>query len=112
MDEPGAVLSRGCRTKVSIRKDSIFSQTKLRLTTWIKHMYLWASDIPVTKVRCHLEDRECSTTTAVDAYNLIRDICTAKLLASTVLLGRSGIVVQIDESLMRHNSKVWLQMNR
>ena len=103
---------RGCRTKVSIRKDSFFSQSKLRLTTWIKLMYLWTSDIPVTKVRCHLDDGECSTTTAVDAYYLIRDIYTGKLLASPVLLGGPGIVVQIDESLMRHNHKVWLQMNK
>ena len=38
--------------------------------------------------------------TAVDAYNLIRDVCTQKLLWFP------GTVVQIDESLMRHNRKV------
>ena len=97
---------RRCRKKLSIRNDSFFSQSKLRLSTWIKLMYLWSSDIPVTKVRCHLDDGECSTTTAVDTYNLIRDVCTQKLLAAPIILGGPGAVVQIDESLMRHNRKV------
>ena len=88
------------------QKDSFFTQPQLSIFTWIKPFYLWASDKPVTKVRSHLDDGECSTTTAVDAYEHISDVCTGKLHSSPILLGVPDTVVEIDESVMRHNRKV------
>ena len=36
----------------------------------------------------------------------MRDVYTAKLLATSIILGGPGTLVQIDESLFVHNRKV------
>ena len=36
----------------------------------------------------------------------MRDVCTAKLLVTPIILGEPGTVVQIDDSLFVHNRKV------
>ena len=42
----------------------------------------------------------------IDIYQFMRDVCTAKLLATPIILGGLGTIVQIDESLFVHNRKV------
>ena len=36
----------------------------------------------------------------------MREVCSAKLIQSPIILGGSGKVVQVDESLFRHNPKI------
>ena len=49
---------------------------------------------------------EVDVGTAVDVYRWLREVCSTKLLGMTITLGGPGVVVQIDESLFRHQPKV------
>ncbi len=97
----------GCRKKQSIRRQSFFTRSHLSLQTWIKLIYFWATDLPVTKVSLHLDEKECSTKTAIDVYNFLREVCSQKLISmGSFQLGGTGKIVQIDESLFKHKPKV------
>ena len=49
---------------------------------------------------------EVDDNTACAAYQWLREVCSTKLLGLDIKLGGQGQVVQIDESLFRHKSKV------
>ena len=51
-------------------------------------------------------DIETDKRTACDVYRWLREVCSTTLLGSPVILGGSGVVVQVDESLFRHKPKV------
>jgi len=59
--------------------------------------------LPVTAAA---EEAEVTEATAWAVYQWLREVCTTKLLQIPIQLGGPGIVVQIDESLFRHNPKV------
>ena len=44
--------------------------------------------------------------TAIDVYRWLREVCSTKLLSTPIVLGGTGDIVQIDESLFRHKPKV------
>ena len=46
-----------------------------------------------------------SERSAIHVYQWFRDVCSTWLLAQPIRLGGPGVVVQIDESLYRHNPK-------
>ena len=95
-----------CRKKLSIRAGSFFSKSHLSLQTWLKLIYFWATDEPVTKVHQQLDQKECSTKTAIDVFNFLREVCSQHLIAlGDIQLGGPGAVVQIDESLFNHKPK-------
>ena len=47
-----------------------------------------------------------SVSGTIDIYQWLREVCTAKLLQTQIILGGPGMVVQFDESLFRHKPKV------
>ena len=55
------------------------------------------------------EEAKVSQVTAIQCYLYLRDVCSWRLINrdAPLLLGGSGHVVQIDESLFRHKVKVW-----
>ena len=55
------------------------------------------------------EEAMVSRTSAIQAYQYIRDVCSWRLTTvdAPLMLGGQGVVVQIDESLFRHKPKVW-----
>ena len=95
-----------CRKKLSIRNGSFFSRSHLSLQTWLKLIYFWATDEPVMKVHQQLDRKECSTKTAIDAFNFLREVCSQSLInLGNIELGGPGSIVQIDESLFNHKPK-------
>ena len=66
-------------------------------------LYLWAREYPVSDAS---EEAEISSRVAIDIYQWLHEVCTAKLLQPQIILGGPGVVVQIDESLLRHKPKV------
>ena len=95
-----------CRKKLSIRAGSFFSKSHLSLQTRLKLIYFWATDEPVTKVHQQLDQKECSTKTAIDVFNFLREVCSQHLIAlGDIQLGGPGAIVQIDESLFNHKPK-------
>ena len=53
---------------------------------------------------------EVDENTAVDVYRWLREVCSTKLINTTIMLGGPGVVVQIDESQFRHKPKVHLHV--
>ena len=68
-------------------------------------MYWWARNYPVTDAACEAEVTEA---TACAVYQWLREVCSTRLLHTTIRLGGPGIVVQIDGSLMSHKPKVYI----
>ena len=54
----------------------------------------------------YVEQAEISSRVAIDIYHWLREVCTAKLLQTQIILGGPGVVIQIAESLFRHKPKV------
>ena len=94
---------RSCKTRKSIRDGSFFAKSKLTLQKWLLLMHLWATDIPVTDA---VDEAEIDIRSAVDVYQWFREVCTAKLLPLPMVLGGTGIIVEIDESLFSHKPKI------
>ena len=94
-----------CRKKTSIRHGSFFSKSKLTLPTCVELLFCWAANVPVTHIRSYCGAR-VSVKTAIDFYNFLREVCSSQLLGEPILFGGPGVIVQIDESLFDHNSKV------
>ena len=64
-------------------------------------LYLWPREYPVSDAA---EEAEISSRVAIDIYQWLREVCTAKLLQ--IILGGPGVVVHIDESFFRHKPEV------
>ena len=52
------------------------------------------------------KEAEVARKTAIDGYQWLREVCSTKLLTSLIKLGGPGTVVQAEESLFNHKSKV------
>ena len=98
---------RQCKTRKSIREGSFFSKSKLSLQKWLLLIHLWSTDCPVTSV---MEQTATDSRTAVDIYQWLREVCSTKLQQIPIILGGQGSIVQIDESLFRHEPKVRLRV--
>ena len=79
------------------QEQNFFSKSKLPLQKWLLMLYLWAREYPVSDAA---EEAEISSRVAIDIYQWLREVYTAKLLQ--IILGGPGVVVHIDESLFRH----------
>ena len=87
---------------LSIRHKSFFEKSKLSLKTWLQILQAWSFDEPIKTMK---ENIDVSERVAIDAYHLLRDICSWKLCQLTIKLGGPGMTVQIDESLFKHKRK-------
>ena len=97
---------RQCKSRKSIRTGSFFERSKLTLQKWLLMVREWAKETPVTDAA---DEAEIDIRSAVDIYQWLREICTTKLLQAPIILGGTGVVVQIDESLFRHKPKVCIK---
>lgn len=98
-----------CRKCATIRDGSFFSKSRLPLQKWAILMYWWARNYPVTDAASEAEVTEAS---ACAVYQWLREVCSTRLLHTTIRLGGPGITVQIDESLMSHKPKVNIPRSR
>ena len=68
-------------------------------------MYWWVQQYPVGDAaqESHVQEKG-----AIQAYQYFRDICSWQLLNrdTPLMLGGTGVIVQIDVSLFRHKPKV------
>lgn len=89
---------RTCWKKVSVRKGSFFSGSKLPLTELIIFIYMWAYEMSTYKdVR-----RECrflSDHTIANWRMYLRELCVEHFLRHPQVLGGEGSTVEIDGSL-------------
>ena len=97
-----------CKTRCSIRDGSFFTKSRLPLQKWLVAIHWWSRQYPVTDLA---EEAQISKGSAIDIYQWLREVCSTTLLNTRILLGGSGVVVQVDESLFRHKPKVKLNVN-
>ena len=89
--------------KQTNKHNALYCTIKVALQKWMVLMFLWAREYPVTDAA---DDAEVTRRVVIDMYGWFHDVCTNQLLASPIILGGPGVVVQIDESLFRHKPKV------
>ena len=92
-----------CRKMLTIRHGSFFEGSKLTLQMGLHIIYLWSID---THNKTTVEAVGLSERVVIDAYSFLRDVCSWKLMQRPIVLGGSGRIVQIDESLFKHKPKV------
>ena len=93
-----------CHAYKSLRNGPFFEKSKkLSLKTCLQLLHHWCMDMPVTKAakQANISEKRC-----IDVYQWFQDVCTTKLLSTSIILGGPGIVVQVDESLFTHSPKV------
>ena len=97
----GGVLS--ARQPRASGREVFFSKSRLSLQKWLLLIHFWVKEYPVKDAA---SDIEVDKNTAVDVYRWLREVCSTKLLATPIILGGPGVIVQVDESLYRHKPKV------
>lgn len=80
---------------VSLREDSFFSGSHLKLTEIIEISYWWSKNEPVSRV---VQETGHTQKTIIDWFNFHRDICTQYFLDHPIQIGGIGTTVEIDES--------------
>ena len=68
-------------------KGAFFRKSHLTLKQWLLMLHLWAKNDPVTSVA---DDIEVSRPSAIDAFQWLREVCSAKLIQNPILLGGPG----------------------
>jgi hypothetical protein len=87
-----------CKKTTSICTRSFLLHSKLSLGQLLLLFYLWTLKIGIEQAALMVSTSEKS---AVDWYNLIREVCTSKHLKElNPSLGGPGCIVQIDESVV------------
>jgi len=94
-----------CRKSVGLRDGTFFAKSQLTLQQWMVLMHWWSREYPVTDAA---QEAKVEKKTAIQMYQYFRDVCSWRLLNhdAPLMLGGTGSVVQIDESLFRHKPKV------
>ncbi len=95
---------RVCRKKFSLRTDSIFSKSKLPLSSLVVLVYCFANNFSITDAR-KLLNNLVSERSIIQWYTYLREICSQALLNNPVQLGSNGSIVQIDEALIGSKRK-------
>ena len=52
-------------------------------------------------------EAEVTEVTSCQVYEWLREVCSTTLIQTSIILGGSGVIVQIDESQFRHKPKVY-----
>jgi transposase-like protein len=86
-----------CNKTRSIRHGSLIERSKLSLQEFIWILYFWATKTSMTQICIHLN---LSEPTVIDWLNIIREICSWRLLQLNEQVGGEGKIVQVDESLL------------
>ena len=93
-----------CKTTRSIRTNSFFAKSKLTLRQWFLLTVWWAREYSVCTAAVEAEVTEV---TSCQVYEWLREVCSTTLIQTSIILGGSGVIVQIDESQFRHKPKVY-----
>jgi len=81
--------------KCSVHRDSFFAGSHLSIIEITKIIYYWTYQYPQHIV---LHETGKIKKTIVDFYNFCREVCAVILEQQSEPIGRSGKIVEIDES--------------
>ena len=89
---------RSCRKEISVRKDTWFEGSHLRIATIIQFVYFWCRDY-VIQDELQFQLGIVGEHTIVDWKNFCRDICLEYFIRNPVVIGGPGQTVEIDECM-------------
>jgi hypothetical protein len=52
-----------------------------------------------------------SENTVVDWFNILREVCSSAILAMDIRIGGPGVIVEMDESNLKKNPSIMLEMH-
>ena len=87
------------RSCVSMRRDSFFEGSHLRIRTILQVMYWWSCNMPLEQIA---RQTATSKNSIVDWLNFFREVCGLHILYHPQLIGGAGRIVAIDESKYFH----------
>ncbi len=102
---------RVCRKKFSIRTDSIFAKSRLKLSNLVLLVYCFSNGFSVTDSKKLLKDA-VSERVIIQWFTYLREICSQSLLNTQITLGGNGSIVQIDECVIGAKRKYNRGYNR
>lgn len=88
---------RSCRKSKSIRVNSFFENSRLQLTNIMLFLHLWANEFTEKLI---MNQFDFSKKTIVDWTRFCRDLCIFEFEQDESMIGGSGSVVEIDETLL------------
>ena len=97
--------NRNCekyQCKRSVRTDSMFVKSRLKLSTWIHLIYKWSTQQCQNEVA---KEVGVSLPTVGAVFGFLRHACERHFLENPIKLGGPGVIVQIDESAFSHKVK-------
>lgn len=86
----------------SIRVNSFFNEFKISLRESLTLIWKWGGEITQKEV---MREVPISPSAIIKIFNLLRTLCCRYFMQNPVILGGSGVLCQIDESLFRHKPK-------
>ncbi|XP_019862099.1 PREDICTED: uncharacterized protein LOC109590640 [Amphimedon queenslandica] len=86
---------KGCQSVISIRNESFFSGSHLKLNEIVDLIYWWSCK---STVHATMHETGHSEHTIVDWFNFLRDICADYFLSNPTVIGGPGSVIEIDKS--------------
>ena len=86
---------KGCQAVISVRNDSFFTGSHLKLNEIVDIIYWWSR-----KAKIHVTMHETGhyEHTIVDWFNFLRDVCAQYFIDHPTTIGGPGSIVEIDES--------------
>ena len=86
---------KGCQAVISVRNDSFFTGSHLKLNEIVDIIYWWSR-----KATIHVTMHETGhyEHTIVDWFNFLRDVCAQYFIDHPTTIGGPGSIVEIDES--------------
>ncbi|ETV73263.1 hypothetical protein H257_11803 [Aphanomyces astaci] len=88
----------GGHIELGMRFKSWFQGTRIPMTKLVRLLFAWASRMPLGVV---IAEEEISIEAGVDWYNYCRELCSSEVLRWPMVVGGSGITVEIDETSMK-----------
>lgn len=88
-------MTEPCKTRVSVRKNSWFSRSKLSLLEVLLFTYCWYENVPMEFVRTNFK---FSSHTIVNWASFCREVAIDEVIVHSEPIGGPGLIVEIDES--------------
>jgi transposase-like protein len=82
-----------CKKELSIRKDSLFFGSHIKISIVLELLYWWCSKMSVTQAA---KECDCNKETAVEYYKIFRSICVEMSMGGP-RIGGPGTIVEINE---------------
>lgn len=90
---------RSHRSRISMRTDSFFADSKLTIRDILRIIYYWSRQVKLQEIE---HETGISRNALIDWIKLIREVCGTWLLDHPIAIGGEGRTIAVDESKFFH----------